>query len=1103
MTTRPACGNHRVFTSQRDDQSGNSWFRIVPIPNKQDFYTITAVNKATCQRAMFSNPRRGAFMDVFTHDEGTGQQQYYIPGAPLQDKVDLPKRTTLEVNGRVGNNNYFSASSNCARPEPTMVQEDGRKGRQYWTFDKVEGSNNRYNIRVTSGISCDAKYLSAEAHCGKYYPILVDKDDGSGLQQWIAQPVANKDDTFTFRIGRGRVCHHKRNILSATRGGNRPILVNREDNFGSEHFYAPGMPDTQRVRLPEAGRIRLAANRQHVNQGVWLAGYENNCNANNAILERPASDTANVASERFVLKKVEGSKALYNIIIKGGRSHCEQKYLSAYGNCNNNVYYVSRDDNSGLQQWLAIPVEGKKDTYKFKIIRGRDNCDHVLLGTWGGSNNVAIASETQANTLVEWIIEVPPKKINWGNGVRAPTDEEAADEDTENTSDSFRIKKGGDDIGSQERPVKNGSPAGKSNRKQGWTFTPRRFNRRWGHFRLNPQGHFLTVEGNEAPKDGDKLVFTTAHPGRRGLIYVYPSGAWRHVSGLWVTKEGDDLVLREEKKAGKCDFNPKTDNDEEKPIGFGDKDKPFSNPVADKAEDEKVDDDEVDGNETDNTDPANFGDDDDKDGDDDETDDGEGNDSGEGEDQDNESGDNNETDDKETDDQDSENVDDNEVDGNDTKDSDDFDFGDDEADDDDTDDDEETDENDEELKGDLDLEKGHEEKIVQPAEDGKIPAGNCCDAISRKDEAKAITGAGAAKFAAAYQTIYEEGWIALLSYGDAVQGIKGVKKNMPKSQALKNFNAAVAAGKSGDNEPVEIPQKKAAEIFRGMVEEIRFIIDVIDFGKLVEMKSGEKGEKRWPVRREAKKFFETFLKPARYYYGVFNKAPLVNNSVITLQNNMITRLNTFTAALSEMNKLGLNTNGFNRKVRALVNNIRNVSKKSKDQHRALRRVLTISRNIMILINKRAVAKGLQNNEEFMAKYNEAANALFRAGEARSIRCLALWALKRRDVEPTRFENQVINKQNAFKNFGKSVVKETGAAPLNKMGEAYATLFNGYKGEITETSSAQLADTKAYIDSVWEVTNELIKADSNKAEEFFTTYYLEMGSWRFALHNQAL
>jgi hypothetical protein len=57
----------------------------------------------------------------------------------------------------------------------------------------------------------------------------------------------------------------------------------------------------------------------------------------------------------------------------------------------------------------------------------------------------------------------------------------------------------------------------------------------------------------------------------------------------------------------------------------------------------------------------------------------------------------------------------------------------------------------------------------------------------------------------------------------------------------------------------------------------------------------------------------------------------------------------------------------------------------------------------------------------MIMYEAAANSLFRANDSKSVRCLALWALKRRHVHPHSFEKQVLNGNNRWVNQLKSKI----------------------------------------------------------------------------------
>ena len=66
---------------------------------------------------------------------------------------------------------------------------------------------------------------------------------------------------------------------------------------------------------------------------------------------------------------------------------------------------------------------------------------------------------------------------------------------------------------------------------------------------------------------------------------------------------------------------------------------------------------------------------------------------------------------------------------------------------------------------------------------------------------------------------------------------------------------------------------------------------------------------------------------------------------------------------------------------------------------------------MILINQAVIDNSLDENDGFLDAYEEAANALFRANDSRSVRCLSIWALKRRHIHKHPFEQRVMSKYN--------------------------------------------------------------------------------------------
>ena len=96
------------------------------------------------------------------------------------------------------------------------------------------------------------------------------------------------------------------------------------------------------------------------------------------------------------------------------------------------------------------------------------------------------------------------------------------------------------------------------------------------------------------------------------------------------------------------------------------------------------------------------------------------------------------------------------------------------------------------------------------------------------------------------------------------------------------------------------------------------------------------------------------------------------------------------------------------------------------------------------INKEAIKKEITEESNFKAAYDEVAKNLYRGGENRSVRCLAIWASKRRITWILPFESNILNNYNGdYQTWANSVKDEIGSAILNKFGYIQENLHNGY------------------------------------------------------------
>lgn len=104
-----------------------------------------------------------------------------------------------------------------------------------------------------------------------------------------------------------------------------------------------------------------------------------------------------MGNQQWVFTKVPGKPNTYTIQVRGGRN-CSSKFVGVKANCGDHWVYMQEEDkqNTGLQHWRAIKVEGKADTYYFRAVYGRW-CTHNYLGAPSNNWNLSLQPRPQPN----------------------------------------------------------------------------------------------------------------------------------------------------------------------------------------------------------------------------------------------------------------------------------------------------------------------------------------------------------------------------------------------------------------------------------------------------------------------------------------------------------------------------------------------------------------------------------------------------------------------------------------------------------------------------------------------------------------------------------
>eukprot|EP00178_Gracilaria_changii_P011137 TRINITY_DN3195_c0_g1_i4.p1 TRINITY_DN3195_c0_g1~~TRINITY_DN3195_c0_g1_i4.p1 ORF type:complete len:217 (+),score=35.10 TRINITY_DN3195_c0_g1_i4:1879-2529(+) len=216
---------------------------------------------------------------------------------------------------------------------------------------------------------------------------------------------------------------------------------------------------------------------------------------------------------------------------------------------------------------------------------------------------------------------------------------------------------------------------------------------------------------------------------------------------------------------------------------------------------------------------------------------------------------------------------------------------------------------------------------------------------------------------------------------------------------------------------------------------------------------------------------------------------------------MIDKLKEFRVELRAMNRMGIEFRA-NQQMRTIARSARRIDRDGRYQR--LRTILRQSRRIMVRINREVIQKDLQDNAEFLARYEAASNNLFRANDSKSVRCLAIWALKRRSIHPQAFENRILNG---------TVANRWNTDGVENLKVVIGLLKTGEQEVAVDHIGPQRDQVNSYIEAVFIVTREIaaVNWQQHNANQnvrpnvgaFYRNYYTSMGNWRYALKNVAL
>jgi hypothetical protein len=381
------CGQTYIDLWFRDDGTGLQHWTVARVPGSENTYSFNNAGRHGCHRRFFSTRDVWDRIDLW-HSVDSNRQKYevnaweeYNPTA-----VNLPALAEIRAAGKSDNRVELGYNPNNCDHNQRLRALDAHDIHGEWSFVPVEGKKNVYNIIAKRTMNCERNYLSVSDNCGHRYLDLWHRDEKTGQQQFLVEPVGDGSNKVTFKVGGRDHCEHV--YLSFADRGDR-IDLWKVKNTKNQHFTVHSLVADEPIQLPSC--VNIAS--QGKTDGKSLLAWNNKSCDNRQHLVSEDVERDNFSAD-WTAVAVEGEVNTYNLIAQGNT--CDRKFLSVSGNCGHTyVDLWNRDDNTGNQRFtiVATEVEGR---FTFRSV-GRDNCHRRFFSTRDVWDRIDLWSATDNN----------------------------------------------------------------------------------------------------------------------------------------------------------------------------------------------------------------------------------------------------------------------------------------------------------------------------------------------------------------------------------------------------------------------------------------------------------------------------------------------------------------------------------------------------------------------------------------------------------------------------------------------------------------------------------------------------------------------------------
>lgn len=390
LSVHGECENHHIDLWGRDDRSGKQQWIIFKV--EDGVYRLRAGGRKNCPWAHLSwgaNGNGESRLHLW-NSARTNRQYFKIAASGWEDSIVTHHCVHINQFGSVTGKNRLALENTGDRKcnESPLLNDpttDFTTNEQRWHLRYINKKHNTFSI-ISIHNNCHKRFLTASDDCANPGLSFENRDDGSGRQHWTVRRVPENDGRFYFEAN--IACDNA--ILSSHPVSGDLSLVaalhNDDQWFGFQRCWRPVRP----IRPPKCSRLITLNTANHER----FAGLSRDCDDNVARFVRGGDVDNEKSQANWEVIPVEGKRNTFKFKISPKRLDCDAKWLSVYSACENFEVFTSEAvDPSGASEWVIEHVE-EEGAHGYNIkSNGRAHCDQDFYLSKNVEENILELSE--------------------------------------------------------------------------------------------------------------------------------------------------------------------------------------------------------------------------------------------------------------------------------------------------------------------------------------------------------------------------------------------------------------------------------------------------------------------------------------------------------------------------------------------------------------------------------------------------------------------------------------------------------------------------------------------------------------------------------------